>query len=249
MVYSMDIQLSVVIPVYNNAQYINRCLASVISQEQDMEIIIVDDASTDNIKQAVSSFHSMYGIMPVFIQNSQRRGAAMSRNNGVKASSGTHVAFLDADDWWEDNKTKKQMDLVRNGSVFTYTGRKNVNEDSGRERIISVPEHTDIKTMLAKNPVSCSSVILERGLAMDYPMICPELCEDFLTWIRIMQDGIEADGINLPLLNYAIRSSSVSHNKAKHAWKRFLTYKKAGIPLYQNIFYSVYYPVSKIMHL
>ena len=94
--------ISVVIPAYNAADTLERCLAAVRSQEDDnFEVIVVDDGSTD----ATASICAQHGV--VHLRNAQRVGPAISRNRGADASSGAILAFTDADcvppsDWLKD---------------------------------------------------------------------------------------------------------------------------------------------------
>jgi glycosyltransferase involved in cell wall biosynthesis len=88
-------RVSVVIPTYNRAQLIAESIKSVLDQTfTDFELIVVDDGSTDNTREVVDSFQDSR-IRYICLEN---RGAAAARNNGIQASSGEYVAFLDSDD-------------------------------------------------------------------------------------------------------------------------------------------------------
>jgi len=98
------IRFSVIIPLYNKAPYVRKALESVIAQTyRDFELIIVDDGSTDN---SVAICEEFINSLTLSLVNSLRllrqpnSGVAAARNNGVKASCGEYVCFLDADDWW-----------------------------------------------------------------------------------------------------------------------------------------------------
>ncbi|CAN5513579.1 hypothetical protein BH10ACI3_BH10ACI3_21940 [soil metagenome] len=102
--------VSVVIPNYNYAQYLSEAINSVLDQTYpDVEIIVVDDGSSDASKEILLSYGNR--IETVLQQN---QGVAAARNNGVKASSGEFIAFLDADDLWGAEKTEKQVNCFRN---------------------------------------------------------------------------------------------------------------------------------------
>ena len=96
----MPPQFSVIMPLYNKAPYVHKALETVLAQTyRDFELIIVDDGSTDNSRQIVEQFEIL--DLRFQISSQENAGAAAARNNGVKASSGKFVCFLDADDWWE----------------------------------------------------------------------------------------------------------------------------------------------------
>jgi len=90
-------KVSVVIPTYNYGHFLGEAIQSVLDQTfADFELIIVDDGSTDNTKEVVSSFQDKR-VKYIYQKN---RGLAASRNTGIKASCGEYIAFLDSDDKW-----------------------------------------------------------------------------------------------------------------------------------------------------
>ena len=94
-----DKRLSVIIPIYNKAEYILGCLNSVVTQTvKDIEIICVDDGSTDGSAELVSEFQKADGRVRLIRQ--QNLGAGAARNAGIKVAQGEYIAFLDADDFY-----------------------------------------------------------------------------------------------------------------------------------------------------
>lgn len=108
--------VSVIIPAYNCAKWIERAVSSVLSQTfQDFEIIIVDDGSTDKTPDIVSGLKKKdYRISYTRIPNSG--GAARPKNVGIKMSSAPFIATLDADDEWYPEKLEKQIALLNDPS-------------------------------------------------------------------------------------------------------------------------------------
>jgi glycosyltransferase involved in cell wall biosynthesis len=101
--------VSVIIPNYNYARYLGDAVESVLAQAYlDIEIIVVDDGSTDASKDVLLNYGS--GITTISQKN---QGVAAARNNGVAASSGEFLAFLDADDEWLPGKVEKQVAMFR----------------------------------------------------------------------------------------------------------------------------------------
>lgn len=100
----MSPRFSIIVPLYNKAPYVKKALESIVSQtNQDWELLIVDDGSTDGSADIVREFVRAFKISNFRIQILQQKnaGVAEARNNGVKASKGEYICFLDADDWWE----------------------------------------------------------------------------------------------------------------------------------------------------
>jgi glycosyltransferase involved in cell wall biosynthesis len=107
--------ISVIIPVHNRADLVDRAITSVLSQSfTDFELIIVDDGSTDDTAGAISRFRDERIRLLVHGTN---QGASAARNTGVKAASGRYCAFLDSDDYWLPNKLEKQLAFMQQGSM------------------------------------------------------------------------------------------------------------------------------------
>jgi len=99
--------ISVIIPTYNSAEYIEEALGSVFEQTfQDFEIIVVDDGSTDNTAEVLKKYGDR--IRYIYQENN---GPASARNRGIRAARGEYIAFLDADDLWVTTKLEKQVEL------------------------------------------------------------------------------------------------------------------------------------------
>ena len=99
--------ISVIVPVYNGDRYLAEAIESVLVQDyHPIEIIVIDDGSTDRTRQVAESFqkhiHYIYQL---------NRGAANARNTGLKIANGELIAFLDADDTWESKKSNLQLDI------------------------------------------------------------------------------------------------------------------------------------------
>lgn len=241
-----DITISVIIPVYNGKRYIKRCLQSASIQKGCIEIIVVDDNSNDGLKEYLDKIKDSFQIDIRYFRNKENRGAAFSRNIGIIAAKGTHIAFLDVDDWWESNKTEKQLEIIKKGIPFTYTSRRNHYASNGTNKVIHTLPITDFKTLVAKNPITCSSVIMTKELALKNYASGYWICEDFMMWLKIFSTGIVAEGIDEPLVNYTVRKDSSSANKFLHAIKRFITYKKFGFGTMKSFYYAVRYIVIKV---
>lgn len=104
--------VSVIIPLYNAEKYISECIDSVISQTyEDIEVIVVDDGSTDGSLGVVTS---LYGSNErVIIISQENKGGSAARNVGIEKAKGKYIQFLDADDKLDENKIQSQMDLLK----------------------------------------------------------------------------------------------------------------------------------------
>lgn len=105
--------ISVIIPVYNSAKYISKCLNSVITQSfKDIEIICVDDASTDESLCIIKKYSQKDNRIKVF-SNDTNMGAGCSRNLALENARGKYIYFLDSDDWLEKDGLSKLSNVLK----------------------------------------------------------------------------------------------------------------------------------------
>lgn len=220
--------VSVVIPVYNCAGYIVRALESAFAQEVPLEVLVIDDGSKDGLLDVLKPYLGRPDFR--YFSNPVNLGAAGSRNRGVQKASGTYVAFLDADDWWENGKLVAQLELLsRTGDVLCTTGRELVREDgTSTGRVIPVKPVITYRELLKHNSINCSSVVIRRDVALEFPMERDDIHEDYLAWLKILRKYRRAAGINQPYLKYRLRQDGKSGNKLRSAAMTYKVYRCMG---------------------
>jgi len=129
--------VSVIIPNFNYLNYIDRCLESVFNQDyENIEIIVVDDGSTDG---SVEFLKSLTGNLRIIQQSNQ--GVAAARNRGFFAAKGEYIAFLDSDDYWDTSKISKQMGAIEKADAdLVYSGINLVAPDGSTLTGVLKPE-------------------------------------------------------------------------------------------------------------
>ena len=97
------IKISAIVPVYNAEEYIERCLKSLISQSigSDIEIIVVNDGSTDRTQKILESYKLKNDNIKIF--SIENNGVSHARNLGIQYAKGEYITFVDADDWLDSN--------------------------------------------------------------------------------------------------------------------------------------------------
>lgn len=234
-------EVSVIIPAYNCGKYLACAVESVSRQKVDLEIILVDDASVDRTEEIVKRLKEIATCPINYIRNSKNLGVSLSRNRGLQCAKGKYIAWLDADDWWVEEKLMKQLDkLKQTNGIFCYTGRELCNE-KGVEigKIISVPEKITWKRLLYTNVIPCSSVLIKTEIAKEFPMEHDEVHEDYLTWLRILQKYGCAYGINEPLLKSRLTENGKSRNKKKTIPMTYGVYRYLGINRMSSLKYTI----------
>ncbi len=121
--------VSVVIPTYNCAARLLRAVRSVAAQTyRDIEIVVVDDGSTDDTRDRVAEWTAQSGAKVRYVRQ-ENAGPAAARNHGMRLASGDAIAFLDADDEWRADKLEEQMPLLKGNVGLVYCANSFVDSD------------------------------------------------------------------------------------------------------------------------
>lgn len=108
-------KISVIVPVYNVGKYIKKCLDSLVNQTfKDIEIICVDDGSTDNSMDVVREFAKKYSMIKIFTQNNS--GVSAARNSGICHAQSDYIMFLDGDDYFRKNACEIAFNTITSGN-------------------------------------------------------------------------------------------------------------------------------------
>ncbi len=122
--------VTIVIPCYNVAKYIKRCIDSLVDQSfQKFKVILVDDKSTDDTYQYLLQLQATSGLDIMVLQNSCNSGPAVSRNKGILEADTKYITFCDSDDWYEPDFLKTMVSLLEdNAADMAFCGYKVVDE-------------------------------------------------------------------------------------------------------------------------
>ncbi len=214
--------VSVVVPTFNDAEYVADAITSLLTQTlRPAEILVVDDGSTDDTASLV---RDRFGSSVTLIARSNG-GPSRARNTGIEAASEPYVAFLDADDIWVPTKLERQLALLnrdpRTGLVATDWVR------SARELPADVPEVDKLPQttlgyteLLALNRFQTSTVLVRTHLLREVGGFDPKVdgAEDWDLWVRLAQvAGVVK--IDWPFVIYRDRASGYS----KDVWRVYET--------------------------
>lgn len=228
-------QISVIIPAYNCAGYISKAIDSVLYQNVPLELIIINDCSSDNLDEVIKQYRDNPVLF--YVKNKVNMGAAQSRNKGVHLASGEYIAFLDGDDYWEPEKLEKQLKIIKTKNVVLCCTARELITVEGKltGRLIPVKEKILYKDLLKHNCINCSSVLIKTDVAREFPMCCENSHEDYITWLKVLEKYKVAYGINEPLLKYRVSSQGKSGNKLHSARMTFNVYRYMGFGYFKSI--------------
>jgi glycosyltransferase involved in cell wall biosynthesis len=214
--------VSVIIPCYNQGQFIDDALRSIGAQTfPDVEIIIVNDGSTDKETNEILSRLKGDGLSVITTEN---RGLAAARNTGIEAASGKYILPLDADDTIEPDYIKKAVDLLENdpetGIVYCRASLFGAIETDW-----NLPEYS-LERMLLDNIIFCSALFRHddwRAVGgYDEEMVYG--WEDYSFWLSLIERGRKVYCIPENLFNYRVASDSMVRSKEK--WQKIQMFKR-----------------------
>lgn len=189
----VDPLVTAIIPSYERPLDTQRAIDSVESQSYSpLELIVVDDGSTPPLAESLELPAERLEAAEL-IRLDENQGANVARNTGIEAASGDYVAFLDSDDEWKREKTRRQIDaLHKTDWEASYTGLEQIDEN-GNLNDISRPQHSGYlhQHLLMGNVVGTfSSLIIERSVIERIGKPDPELpsWQDWEWYLRLSRD-------------------------------------------------------------
>lgn len=220
-------QVSVIIATKNGAAFISKAIQSVFDQtfatdpltRSQLEVIVVDDGSTDTTPQIVTDLATFEPRLKL-LQMAQNMGPGKARDHGIKASVGAYIAFIDDDDLWLDpRKLQTQYDFLEAHHEHVLVGASTVRlvkEDGSLIRVHRnvMPNDQIRKAMLGRNCFATSSVLFRKETYLKVGGFKPMyLSEDYDLWFRM---GIEGKFANLDGcdIQYTLRKNNASSTKA-----------------------------------
>ncbi len=179
--------ISVIIPTYNRATLLSRALDSVLGQTvAPMEIIVIDDGSTDRTKQLIDEHYPQ--VQYLYQDNT---GVSAARNYGIQNAKGDWIAFLDSDDAWLPEKLEKQIRAIQAHPEYKLCHTNEIWIRRGK-RVNPMKKHQKygghiFHHCLPLCVISPSSTLIEAGLFKEIGLFDESLpaCEDYDLWLRI----------------------------------------------------------------
>lgn len=210
--------VSVIIPTYNREHLIGRSIRSVLNQTyKEFEVIVVDDGSTDNTMNVVSSFNDP---RIRYIRHENNLGGAIARNTGITASRGEYIAFQDSDDEWLSEKLEKQMQIFNTapGDVnIVYSAFIRVTDCSALfipPNIVAKKDGYILAQLLKGSFISTQTVILKKECFEKVGLFDNNLprLQDWELFIRISK-CFKFGYLSEPLVIAYVQKDSISSNK------------------------------------
>ena len=225
-------KITVIIPIYNIIDCLERCVNSIMAQTyENLELILVDDGSTDGTAALCDVLETKDIRIRVF--HKQNGGSSSARNLGLKYATGDYIGFVDSDDYIEPDMYELLADAVkRTGSLMAQISRDEVNEDGSKRADVCIPPKEEI---VISSKDMMRELLMHRGDCSFCTRICAkelfegrgfpegELNEDFklLTEMLLQVDSFPI----IPKQCYHVyyRMNSNSRRKDKNDFSRVFT--------------------------
>lgn len=226
---------SVVIPVYNASATLPETLKSLARQSfTNYEVIFVNDGSTDDSEHIIRNWLDQPGRQGRIIRH-ENQGLGASRNRGIEAASGNWVAFLDADDLWDEDKLMELSQSIEYEKVSDVIYHRVINFNGQRKYPRAAGPVKDIRTLLTNsNPLVPSAVVLRRRLGLQYPFSEDRNlhgAEDLHLWVRLLNAGKHFHYTAEAVTYYRVKGgmSSDLENHLQYVFNALLVLQEEGI--------------------
>lgn len=200
--------VSVVIPTYNRAKVVERALKTAFAQTyRNLEIIIVDDGSTDHTEAALAPYKDR---IRYFYQ--QNQGASAARNRAIQESLGKYIAFLDSDDEWLPAKLEKQIALLEARPDLSFVACFSTTET---RKYTGYDDHDQQFLKFIRQPFTqnMTRYVVRRECFEKYGLFDTSIHgpEDWELWLRLLKQGCRFGYIPEPLMAYTYSDDAISN--------------------------------------
>ena len=242
-------KVSIIVPMYNAEKFIGKAIESVLAQTyQNWEMLIMNDVSTDN-SLAIVSVYAKKDERIKIVNTEKNVGVVKGRNFLIDLASGKYIAFLDADDYWHNEKLEKQIKFMKekNASI-SCTEYTRVKENEEKINDVIIKEEISYNDMLKNNYLGCLTVIYDAEKLGKRYFKELEKNEDYVLWLEIVKDVNTIYGLKENLAYYRVLDNSRSSNKVKTAKVRWEIYRKIEkLSLLKSIYYFLHYAIRAVL--
>ena len=220
--------VSILTPTFNAEKFIRATIKSVQEQTyENWEMILVDDASTDNTVSIIEDFAQRANRIQLF-KFSENRGNGFARNAALDKATGKYIAYLDADDLWFPSKLEKQIQFLNaNNLHFTFSYYDSIDEEGNNlNRRVESPNPLIYKQLFFCNYVGNLTAIYDADYFGKIILETSQKRQDWRLWLTILKQIKTAEVVPESLAFYRIRKDSISSSKIKLIKHNFGVYRE-----------------------
>jgi len=258
----MNPLVSVVIPTYNGARYLEEAVKSVLRQTyRNLECIVIDDGSADNTLEIVDKIGSKDSRVKYFYKTNG--GLSSARNFGITKSKGEWIHFLDSDDWLNDDKIRFQLkffDEIRNDNIndvvlysdyaVVYENKKGNVDNTITQNFGHLSNQQLLQSVLgwyftSDCPLHSNNTLFTRSIFANN-IFCEckaPIFEDLELWVRLLAQNISF--LHTPIVGLYYRRHQSNMTLSPHNYKRYTNYLEAIYKLDKNLL--DYTPINRFI--
>ncbi len=256
-------KISIIVPVYNEEEYVSTCLDSLVKQTlDDIEIITIDDNSTDNSLNILLDYARKYPNIKVY-HNEKNIGQGASRNRGLKLATGEYIGFVDSDDYVRSTMYEDMYKALVNNNYpeLVTTEIIFVKDDSyanidleflarGKEKIINPIQ--DRSFVISESPTVCNK-IFRRDTLKDFYFVEDSLFEDIPFSYTKYMEAFKV--VTIPSINYFYRRdinrgvSSINYRENSHITDIFKVLDRLDFDMKNSSRYEIFKDEIKLIQL
>lgn len=220
--------VSIITPTYNAEKFIKKTLKSVQNQTyQNWEMILIDDASTDETVKIISDFAKKDSRIKLF-KLEKNSGNGFARNVALEKIVGKYIAYLDADDLWFPMKLEKQIQFLKENNLhFTFSFYDCIDEEGNSlNRRVEAPINLTYDQLFFCNYVGNLTAIYDADYFGKIVIEATQKRQDWRLWLTILKQIQVTKPVPEPLAFYRIRKDSISSSKFKLIKHNFGVYRE-----------------------
>ena len=232
--------VSVVIPYFRKKKYITETISSVLRQTyKNLEVVVVYDDETKVDLDFINNLKNNDSRIKI-ITNPLNLGAGECRNIGITNAKGSYIAFVDADDIWDEKKIELQLSyMMSNNYSFTHTSYKIINSDNKIVGHRKAKNFENYQSLLGSCDIGLSTVMIKKNIFtndLKFPNLKTK--EDFVLWLKFLKKNYKIFGINTDLTSWRKLNNSLSSSTLQKLIDGFNVYHKF---MKFNFIKSLYY--------
>ena len=230
MKFYQDELVSVIIPYFNEVEYFDECIHSVLNQTyRNLEILVINDCSSEENTQKLLNYQKKYSAKVFIYHNQFNQGVGASRNLGISKAKGKYISFIDADDYWVPEKIETQISLIKKNNLKFIHNSYWLIDDNEKIKGKHLARDLDYEDLLKSCDIGLSTVTLTADLAKNnlFPSLSTK--EDYVCWLKIVKKLGILHGDAKVLVQYRDKKKSLSKNtliKVINAYKVYSIYEK-----------------------
>lgn len=228
-------KVSVIIPCYNQEDYLEEAITSLIGEYKDFEVIVINDGSTNqNADERIRLTIAKFPELSIKYINQKNQGVSAARNNAIREAQGEFILPLDADDKIENSYLKDAVEILEINSKIglVYCLAEMFGEKSGKWKL----KKATLFNMLSQNRIFCSAIYRKSDWEKvgGYKLEMKEGCEDWEFWLSLLEIGKKVYRIEKVYFMY--RQLPKSRTDSALEYRNYVAIRKKIIKFHKKLY-------------